>query len=630
LIAPVRLTRGLVSAALLVLVLALASACATPVGVTRVDHTEVYRAFSRSALSGRVPSRFTTEVLVRNGLEERFEDEPAAVIAELRESGVGLSPARLFALAELSFIHAERSGQSEHYLAAAVYALAMLTDPDWRAEGLTVNALDPRTRMACDFYNLGLVNGLKASAAEPAPGEAPGPPEVDLTDRTLVLPFGELELRVVPETLVWAGYRFSRFISTAEYEVRGLRNRYRQAGLGAPLLAEVTPIATGRAGELARKRIPATAKVPVTATVRIPSLAEGSVTGQLRGIVEIHPADAGRTTDINGMAIPLELDRSAALAYMLEGAPVWDSELGGFFKGTRPVFGDGLIMMQPYRPGRVPVVLVHGTASSPARWADLVNEVQNDPLLGERVQIWLFSYNTSNPILYSAHLLREALQRAIADFDPSGSDPALRRMVVMGHSQGGLIARLLVTASGNRFWAASSRGPFAALRSTPEERELVRETMFFEPLPFVRRVVFLATPHGGSYRVGRLVLRLVRRLVTLPIRLVQPMEDLIRRNPDLILMSDLPTSVDNMSPRSPFVRALSECPIAAGVTAHSIIAVEGTGDLITRGDGMVRYESAHLEGVASEKVVQSAHSLQSQPDTIQEVRRILREHLDIR
>jgi hypothetical protein len=95
-------------------------------------------------------------------------------------------------------------------------------------------------------------------------------------------------------------------------------------------------------------------------------------------------------------------------------------------------------------------------------------------------------------------------------------------------------------------------------------------------------------------------------------------------------MSDLPTSVDNMSPRSPFVRALSECPIAAGVTAHSIIAVEGTGDLITRGDGMVRYESAHLEGVASEKVVQSAHSLQSQPDTIQEVRRILREHLDIR
>jgi hypothetical protein len=43
----------------------------------------------------------------------------------------------------------------------------------------------------------------------------------------------------------------------------------------------------------------------------------------------------------------------------------------------------------------------------------------------------------------------------------------------------------------------------------------------------------------------------------------------------------------------------------------------------------VRYESAHIEGVASEKIVRSTHSTQSTPATILEVRRILYEHLGI-
>jgi hypothetical protein len=198
----------------------------------------------------------------------------------------------------------------------------------------------------------------------------------------------------------------------------------------------------------------------------------------------------------------------------------------------------------------------------------------------------------------------------------------------MGHSQGGLLARLMVTESRHRFWDAASRVPFAQLRTTPEERAVLQPAMFFEPLPFVTRVVFMSTPHRGSYQARRMVLRLVRRVVTLPIRLVQPLENVIRSNPELGLRaSGLPTAVDNMSPRSAFVRALAECSIAPGVLAHSIIAVEGTGDLRRLSDGVVRYSSAHLEGVASEKVVQSAHSLQAQPDTIREARRILREHL---
>jgi hypothetical protein len=146
----------------------------------------------------------------------------------------------------------------------------------------------------------------------------------------------------------------------------------------------------------------------------------------------------------------------------------------------------------------------------------------------------------------------------------------------------------------------------------------------------VKTVVFMATPHRGSYRVTGLVLDLVRRLVTLPVTVVKGITDVVRENPDAVhldTLSDVPTAVDNMRPGHPFIRTLSESPFASDVDVHSIIAVQGAGPLARRSDGMVNFESAHLEGVASEKVVNSGHTVQDNPDAIFEVRRILREHV---
>jgi hypothetical protein len=121
------------------------------------------------------------------------------------------------------------------------------------------------------------------------------------------------------------------------------------------------------------------------------------------------------------------------LAYQLEGAPIWDFEIAGFrFADQSAIFGDGLMMTQPYRPGRIPVVLVHGTASSPVRWAEMFNEVTHDPVLRGRYQFWLFQYNTGQPILYSALLLRRALRNIMTEVDPNGQDSALRKMVIIG------------------------------------------------------------------------------------------------------------------------------------------------------------------------------------------------------
>ena len=66
------------------------------------------------------------------------------------------------------------------------------------------------------------------------------------------------------------------------------------------------------------------------------------------------------------------------------------------------------------------------------------------------------------------------------------------------------------------------------------------------------------------------------------------------------------------------------------VTAHSIIAVKNPDDPREKWvDGVVSYSSAHIDDVTSELVVHSGHSTQSDPETIEEVRRILLEHLGL-
>jgi hypothetical protein len=361
--------------------LLLSSGCSTPIGVVRGTTQEMHYALTANVLSAGEPSTWSRQVLHRANLTERFSADPAATLNILHKSLVQLSedrlPERLFALAELSFFYAENSAARDHFLAAAVYAYALLVPEN----GQRLNPLDPRVRLAADIYNRGVTRGLST----------PDDEEVVLEARTVALPFGELALSSDPAAYFWSGYRFSRFIPVGEFVVRGFSNRYRQAGVGAPLAAELEPVDSGPAAEAARKRIPPRTKVPVTAFLRLATPRRGIVEGKMQGKIEIYAADQASTVAIGGRTAPLELEPTAALAYQLEGAPIWDFEIAGFrFADKFPGVGDGLLMMRPYRAGRIPIVLVHGTASSPVRWAELFNEISHDPVISGRYQFWLY------------------------------------------------------------------------------------------------------------------------------------------------------------------------------------------------------------------------------------------------
>jgi hypothetical protein len=202
---------------------------------------------------------------------------------------------------------------------------------------------------------------------------------------------------------------------------------------------------------------------------------------------------------------------------------------------------------------------------------------------------------------------------------------------VLGHSQGGLLTKLTVIDSGDAFWRGISSKPFDDVAMSADDKKLLGETLFVKRLPFVTEVIFLATPQRGSYLAGpQFVRRVAAYFVRLPSDIVRVGGDLAKSLPrgegEMSIVS-IPTSIDNMSPGNRFIKSLSEIPVAPGVIAHSIIAVDSDGPLDTAGDGVVKYESAHITGVDSELIVHSPHSgMQSAPETVEEVRRILLAH----
>jgi len=444
---------------------------------------------------------------------------------------------------------------------------------------------------------------------------------------TFTLPFGQIDVAFDPATLRTRDRELYQFIPSSELEVHGMAMRYRTPGLGAPLAASTRPIDDSKPG---RDMIAPRLKVPLTLLLRIPGARQGLVQGRpLTGTLELHLAWDEESVSIAGEQVPLENQPTAALALTFTGVPIMDLELLGFLGRLTGVAKQRppLISTTPYHPGLIPVVFVHGTASSPLRWGEMYNRLLGDHKIRSRFQFWVFQYDSGNPIALSSLRLREALTAAVARIDPEGKDPALRRMVLIGHSQGGLLVKMQAMSTGDQLWNAVSRKPLEELQLSDVTRELFKKAMFFEPLPEVSRVVFIATPHRGSFVAGwKFIGNLVRRLLTPAPVSAQVRVDLLRNRDAIVGLPVVPTAVDNMSPGHPFIQGLQEIPVASSIKAHSIIAVEGDGPIEEGNDGVVEYSSAHIDGVESELVVRSSHSTQGKPETIEEVRRILLLH----
>jgi pimeloyl-ACP methyl ester carboxylesterase len=597
-----------------VIALALA-ACAGPVQAIRVDPKVVHGDLAQSAVTTGDPSLPTRNVLFELGLFDPFAERPEAALADLHKAMVasGGDSDLLFALAELSFLHGDSAKKRDYLMAAVIYSYAFLFP---EGTGVAPGRFDPRVRLAADLYNWALTTGFASEDGS----------EVALRGGTFALPFGQIEIAFDPATLRAGDRELYRLIPAAELRVEGFAMRYRWPGLGAPLAASNRLIDASRPG---RDMVAPRLQVPLTALLRIPSARNSLVQGQpLKGTLEIYLAWDAESISIAGEQVPLESEPSAALALTFTGVPIIELEtlgllgrLSGVLKERPP-----LVSTTPYRPGLIPVVFVHGTGSSIVRWAEMFNRLIADPEIRARFQFWFFQYDSGNPIALSSLRLREAVTAAVARLDPHGRDPALRQMVLIGHSQGGLLVKMQVVDTGDRLWNAVATKPLDELQLSDQSRDLFRRGLFVKPMPEVARVIFVCTPHRGSFVAGRRVLaNLTRQLLTLPFALTGVAAD-VARNPGVAKTGFVPTAVDNMSPGNPFILGLQAIPVVPSVRVNSIIAVEGDGPFDQGDDGVVKYSAAHIEPVESELIVRSGHSVQGNPNAIEEVRRILQLH----
>ncbi len=286
-------------------------------------------------------------------------------------------------------------------------------------------------------------------------------------------------------------------------------------------------------------------------------------------------------------------------------------------------------LMQPYDPKRRVIIMLYGLASSPEAWINVASEVLSDETLRKNFQVWQVYYPTNAPLAFNQHSIRKAIKETLQNFDPEGKSRASQDVVLIGHSMGGVLARLLVSDSGDQFWKPIVKMYGLEGERKDAARKKLRNYAWFKTMPEVSRAVFIAAPHRGTPFAENRFSRWAAGIVKLPVSMLGQVSEIAQLlvDPSSANAASITrplNSISNLSNQDPFVRLAADLPISDKVPFHSIMGND-TPELSLQlsSDGVVPYNSAHLEGAQSEKVIRSWHSVQEKPEAIVEVRRIL-------
>lgn len=493
-------------------------------------------------------------------------------------------------------------------------------------------ALEDRLTQVRDYYNYATEQAasvvFQRTRARALEGEDINRP-VQVDDWTIRAKFDDLKLQGVPKQLVAA----------SSVSFAGLRSSYRRDGFGAELVAMMEAPTLAQAIEVEERKqdLPVYSEMPainVTAVLNFSGNTLEEILATRDVQLEAYSPDQS-SIQIRGQEVPLAANFTAAYG-------LWLAQSGFATESLRTLFGRGegirephIYLMQPYDPNKRIIFMLHGLASSPEAWVNLANEIMGDEEMREHYQVWSVYYPTNAPIALNRYTISKAFNGTLRHFDPSGTAPASHDMVFIGHSMGGVIARLMLSDSGDVLWENTrQRYNLQGERLARVEAKL-GPVLHFTPQPNVERAIFLASPHKGTDAAGNRLGRLIGRLVRLPLTILGAFGDAFMalqdpgetdgKKPKEPVITN---SIENLKASDPFIEASSALPIKPGLKYHSIIA-KRKADVPTpeSDDGLVPYWSAHLDGALSEKVIVSGHSVQETPEAVLEVRRILRQDL---
>lgn len=445
-------------------------------------------------------------------------------------------------------------------------------------------------------------------------------------DKTAKIDAGE---RYCLEPRMPANLRFDELIPANTIKSRRIKRRITREGVGAAFVAhwkfsperKRTEPFMSEAGYLSS----------VTATIDF-SRAPG---GKRTAMLVIHDSRVALSVRLAGRQQPLAADLTAYGEHLLAMKNVQMKGIKALLRSSNYMDKLGLLAMESPDKDKIPLVLVHGLMSRPATWENVINELGDDPEIQRHYQVYLFRYPSGVPVIFSSERLRENLDTLRATLARDGAGRTSRNMVLIGHSMGGLVSKSQVQDSGNRIWVNILGNTPQGLGLSKAEYEALRRYLEFNSNPNISRVIFAATPHRGSNMADGRLARIGRSLVKLPGQTFgttfEILENISSRDAYLseLMKRGMPTSVDNLSPNSPYVRIANSLPFRPGVHLHSIIGNKEDRSLTDPkcSDGVVPYTSSHLEGVDSEIIVRSGHGVHEKPEAVEEMRRILKLHL---
>ncbi|MES2708429.1 MAG: alpha/beta hydrolase [Verrucomicrobiota bacterium] len=337
---------------------------------------------------------------------------------------------------------------------------------------------------------------------------------------------------------------------------------------------------------------------------------------------------ATETVDLDGKTFPLAADFTVPMAVMLAATNPKKIELARLLNPGKYTDTAHIARLQPYDPNKTVVLVVHGLMDSPATWTPMLNELRGHPEIRKNYQFWFFSYPSGYPFPYSASILRNELDGIEKRFKLQ------KKIVVIGHSMGGCISRLMITDSGMTLWNKFFPKPPEKTAMSDKSKKFFTDSLIFNHRAEIGRVIFISAPLRGADMAGGWIGKLGARLVRAPSSLLNVGQEglkFVSVKNSVSPTKRLPNSVDTLSPNNNFVKALTTLPLAPGIPYHSIMGDRGKGGnkdhtKPMNSDGLVPYWSSHLDGAVSELEVPSGHSAHQNPQAIAEVLRILKEN----
>lgn len=615
------------------------------------------------ALLGRQGPTITERsrnALKRFGLLEQYERERGKSVESIRSAIDETNDSELiYALSELAYVEGKRAERFKDQASALnFFGIALTNSYDYLFSddlSLERNPYDPQFRRVVEIYNESLEDTLRLLCADnklrPGLSYTVSTPERSVTVRTATRGG-------------WDPDEFDRFEFVSDYNIQTLHNRHRTFGLGVPLIAVRKPSDSTDPKE---KYYPDGLSYSVTAMMRcslpgrpVGAAAAATTTAYDNKTRQIGNADGIRFTGhrlgaapesvlefydplqanqirLTSHWVPLETDLTTPLAFFLD-SPEFRSRnrvTEGLINPNKTQSQRGLFMLEPYDPDRIPVVMVHGLWSSPLTWMDMFNDLRSYPEIRSRYQFWFYLYPSGQPFWLSATQLRKDLSEMRDVIDRSRRDVSLDKMVLVGHSMGGLVSRMQTIDSGDDFWQIVSDQPPERLKGPEDDRDRLVSNLYFQPNQSIKRVVTIGTPHRGSNFVNDYTRWVASRVISLPQIALATGQSLAGENPGFFRNTKLLTAsnaIDSLAADSPIFPVMMRAKKAEGVKYHNIIGVVEKrglfGNTTKKGDGVVELASATMDDVESEVIINAEHTIIHTTDkAILEVRRILLEHL---